>query len=142
MCEALRLCNNLLTGFIQRNHYCFPPVVVHITDGEATDGNPAGAMKALTQIASVNGPVTLFNVHLSSSRAAIPTSFPASPTGLPDLFAEMLYEHASPLSPFMRSIAWSSGLALPDGARAFVLNADPSLMVLALEIGTRPGNVF
>lgn len=142
MCEALGICSRIVDTFISRNRYCSPPVVVHITDGEATDGNPASAMTLLTDLASSNGHVTLFNVHLSSSRDAVPTSFPDTSDALPDAFARLLFESASVLSPFMRSVAWSTGLTLSRDARAFVLNADPSLMVLALEIGTRPASLY
>jgi hypothetical protein len=142
MCEALALCHSLLYGFIARNPYCFPPVVVHITDGEATDGNPAKALAAMTELGSHNGPVMLFNVHLSSSREVRPTSFPDTAEGLADPFARLLFERASRLSLFMQAVAWNHGLTLSREARAFVLNADPSMMVLALEIGTRPGNIL
>ncbi len=54
----------------------------------------------------------------------------------------MLFERASLLTPFMRNVAWENGLYLSEQSRAFVLNADPTLLVLALEIGTRPGNVW
>ena len=42
----------------------------------------------------------------------------------------------------MRTVAWENGLPLTDAAKAFVLNADPTLLVLALEIGTRPGKLW
>jgi hypothetical protein len=142
MCEALTLAHQLLQGYVMRNFNCFPPTVVHITDGEATDGNPSRIMNAITDLTSSGGNVTLINVHLSSSRDALPTSFPDSPEGLPNDFARLLFDRASYLSPFMQSVAHTNGLSLSPAARAFVLNADPSLMVLALEIGTRPGNMW
>jgi hypothetical protein len=142
MCEALSCAHRILAAWTLRNSTSFPPVVVHITDGEATDGNPAPYMAALTELGTTNGRATLFNVHLSSRRDSVPTSFPDSPDGLPDAFSRMLFEQASTLTPFMRSVAWNNGLALSDQAKAFVMNADPTLMVLALEIGTRPGNLW
>jgi hypothetical protein len=148
MCQALQYTKQVLDDWLLRNASAFPPVIVHITDGEATDGDPAPLLKALSEVSSLNGPVTLFNVHLSSRREAEPLKFPDTVDALPlvdgkvDPYARMLFENASLLTPYMRTVAWENGLILTEEARAFVLNADPTLLVLALEIGTRPGNVW
>ena len=142
MCGALEYAYQVLSLWLGRNPVSFPPVVVHITDGEATDGDPAPYFDALAGLGTQNGRVTLFNVHLSSRRGARAVSFPDAPDGLPDAYARLLFERASVLTPFMRSVAWENGLPLTESARAFVLNADPTLLVLALEIGTRPGRLW
>lgn len=142
MCTALEQAYQILSFWLARNPVSFPPVIVHITDGEATDGDPNPYLAALGTLGSQNGRVTLFNVHLSSRRNAVPVSFPDTDEGLPDDFARMLFRHASLLTPHMRSVAWENGMPLTERARAFVLNADPSLLVLALEIGTRPGKLW
>jgi hypothetical protein len=54
----------------------------------------------------------------------------------------MLFHHSSLLTPHMRTVAWDHSLMVSEEARAFVLNADPTLMVLALEIGTRAGSTW
>jgi hypothetical protein len=84
MCEALKLSHDILQAWVMRNQTAHPPVVVHITDGEATDGNPAPLMEAIMDLRTGNGPANLFNVHLSSSRSSVPTSFPDTADGLPD----------------------------------------------------------
>ncbi len=148
MCTALRYGYQVLSEWLFRGATAFPPVIVHITDGEATDGDPAPYLAALAGLGNHNGRVTLFNVHLSSRRQAEPLRFPDAVESLPkvggrtDPYAKLLWEHSSYLTPFMRNVAWESGLMLTDRARAFVLNADPSLLVLSLEIGTRPGAMW
>ena len=102
----------------------------------------AARRDALAALGTGNGRATLFNVHLSSRRAARPVSFPDQTEGLPDSYAQLLFDKASYLTPFMRTVAWENGLPLTDAAKAFVLNADPTLLVLALEIGTRPGKLW
>ena len=148
MCTALRYAYQILAEWLLRNAVAFPPVIVHITDGEATDGDPAPYLAALAGLGNSNGRVTLFNVHLSSRREAESLRFPDSDQLLPkiagrtDPYAKLLWENSSYLTPYMRNIAWENGLILTDRSRSFVLNADPSLLVLALEIGTRPGAMW
>ncbi len=142
MCNALSYVHQMLGYWLGRNPVSFPPVIVHITDGEATDGDPAAYFRALSELGTQNGRVSLFNVHLSSRKSATPLSFPDSTEQLPDDYAKLLFNSSSFLTPYMRSVAWENGLPLTEKAKAFVLNADPSLMVLALEIGTRPGKLW
>ena len=141
MTEAFRVANKLISDFISQHPSCFPPVVIHITDGESTDGNPTSEMRSMVDKGSDDGNVLLFNLHLSSRNAQV-MSFPDSSSNLPDEYAKMLFETASPLTPFMRSIAKQDyGLDLSDGAKGFVLNSDLSLVITALDIGTRPSNL-
>lgn len=141
MCSALGDAKSWLQGFITQHRSCFPPVVIHITDGESTDGDPSEAMQTITNLTSNDGNVLLFNLHLSSNPNAKPTPFPSDSTSLPDQFAQTLFKGASQLTPFMRSIAAQHGFTLSEGARCFVMNADSVLVVQALDIGTRPSNL-
>jgi hypothetical protein len=142
MCQALALAQNILQKWLVEHPACFPPVVIHITDGESTDGDPTSAMTGLKGLASQDGNVLMFNVHISSDPAAIPIAFPDSANQLPNAPAKILFEGSSVLTPFMRSAANSQhGLNLSEGARGFVLNGDMVLVVQALDIGTRPSNL-
>jgi hypothetical protein len=141
MCEALALAKGTLEGWLSEHPTCFPPTVIHITDGESTDGDPTEAMRSLTTLCSSDGNVLLFNLHLSANPNATPISFPDSAAGLPDEYAKTMFEGASPLTPFMRSIAAEHGFSLGEGAKGFVLKGDLTLVVQALDIGTRPSNL-
>ncbi len=138
MTEAFRQANNIMSGWLSSNPNCFPPVVIHITDGESTDGDPTEEMIKLTSQSSNDGNVILFNLH-TNARATNPISFPAAEVQLPDQYAQMLFNGASTLPSFMRTVASQEfSLNLSDGAKAFVLNGDIDLIITAIEIGTRP----
>ena len=142
MCQALTKAHQMVFDWVNTSPDGFPPVVIHITDGESTDGNPAAAMQRLTSLSSSDGQVLLFNLHLSSNPLAAPISFPDSPQALPDAYSRQLFEGASRLTPFMLQVAASDyGLNLEDGARGFVMNGDITLIIKALDIGTRPSNL-
>jgi len=140
MCHAFGQAEGILRGWVSRHPDCYPPVVINITDGESTDGDPSTAMRTLTQISSSDGTVLLFNLHLSSSSAAS-IVFPSSPDGLPDQYARMLFDSASPLTPAMLVVAREQGLNPSEGARGFVLNGSLVEIIQGLQIGTRPSNL-
>jgi hypothetical protein len=141
MCKALNDAKSVLQDFISQHPNCFPPVVIHITDGESTDGDPTEAMRAITALSSNDGNALLFNLHLSSNPNAKATAFPSDSGSLPDQFAQLLFNGASQMTSFMRSIAGQHGFNLSEGARCFVLNADLVLVIQALDIGMRPSNL-
>ena len=141
MVQALHMAKATVARFMSQHPDSFPPVVIHITDGESTDGDPVSAFRELTSLSCADGNVLLFNVHISSNPNARATAFPDSAESLPDQFAKALFEGASFLTPFMRSIASEHGLVVNEGAKGFVLNADLVLVIQALDIGTRPSNL-
>jgi hypothetical protein len=140
MTEAFRQANGIISNWLSSHPDCFPPIVIHITDGESTDGDPTDEMNKLTNQFSTDGNVILFNLH-THSRGTNPISFPGPEITLPDRSAEMLFKGASLLPDFMRSVAEQEfGLKLSDRAKAFVLNGDIDLIITAIEIGTRPSS--
>ena len=140
MCKASREAYRILDRFLREHPRCFPPIIIHITDGESTDGDPTELLRALTSLKSADGNVLLFNVHLSSMADSPPVRFPDSPAGLRDDYAEMLFDTASPLIPSMRALAREHGYQISENSRGFVLNADMVDLIQAIDIGTRPGN--
>ena len=141
MCQALGQGKRILQEWLSQHATSFPPVVIHITDGESTDGDPSQAMRELTALTSNDGSILLFNLHLSSNPSAVSTAFPDSSSQLPDQFARTLFDGASVLTPFMRNVASEHGFKLGEGAKCFVLNAELVVVIQALDIGTRPSNL-
>ncbi len=141
MCRAAGEAKRILEGWIDEHPDSFPPTVIHITDGESTDGNPTSRLQGLTDLSTSDGSVMLFNIHLSAKKNAEPVSFSDSPDDLPDAYSKMLFETASPLTPTMRALAKEHGFETSEDSHCFVLNGDLVLLVQAIDIGTRPSNV-
>ena len=136
MCRALGEAAAILRTWTAEHPASMPPLVFNITDGEATDGDPREAARALRQLATDDGPALLFNVHLSE-RAGPPVLYPATAEGLPDAFAAQLFEMSSPLPSVFLDRFRAEGYAAEAGARAFVFNAGIGEVVRCLDIGTR-----
>ncbi len=141
MCRAASEAERILQNWINDNPDGYPPTVIHITDGEATDGEPMERIRALTNLSTSDGNVMLFNIHLSANPNAEPISFPDSVDDLPDEYSKTLFETASPLTPTMAALAREHGFSPTDQSRSFVLNADMVILVQAIDIGTRPSNL-
>lgn len=140
MRQAMTLAETTLKSFVAAHPDSFPPIVIHITDGESTDGDPTEAMRNVTGIQTTDGNVLMFNVHLSSNPSQS-IAYPNAPDALPDKYARLLFETASELTPFMQSIAREQGFNVQPGARGFVFNGDLALVIQSLDIGTRPSNL-
>jgi hypothetical protein len=136
MCEALRLAKEYLQGFLGRQPNCYPPLVLNITDGKPTDGDPRDPAKELRGLASKDGNVLLFNAHLSDKQNR-PIEFPHDEAGLPDDFAKLLFRMSSPLPPKLLDAAKADGFAVGAESRGFVFNADLVAVIRFLDIGTR-----
>jgi hypothetical protein len=142
MTQAFQKANSLIETWLQQHPDCFPPTVIHITDGESTDGDPTKEMQQLTSKSSNDGNVLLFNLHLSNNPNAKQIEFPSNTELLPDQYSQMLFATSSPLTSFMIDIAKKEyNLNVSENSKGFVLNGDLALIITAMEIGTRPSNL-
>ncbi len=140
MTEAMEIAHDIVEEFIGRYPGCFPPVVLNLTDGASTDGDPADAADAIRALASLDGNVLLFNLHISASGGQA-IAFPDEDTALPDGYAHALFEMSSELPFSMRMYAVELGHPVSHRSRGFVYNADASSLVQFLDIGTRPPTI-
>jgi len=138
MCMALQAAVELVGQFIAQHPACYPPIVINISDGAATDGDPVPMAVALQGLASQDGNVLLLNIHVSESADA-PIVFPADERGLPDDYARRLFRISSPLPGNMIQAAQNQEIPIVEGARGFAFNADLASLVGFLDIGTRVG---
>ena len=135
MCQALGMAAEALVGFLGLHPGCFPPTVINITDGSASDGDPRGPAAAVRQLASSDGNVLLFNIHISA-RTGQPVVYPAHMPASARPQTTLLFEMSSFLPAPILAIARNE-FALEDGARGFAFNADLTSFARFLNIGTR-----
>jgi len=140
MCQTFSQAKTVLDGWLNQHAKCFPPIVINITDGESTDGDPSSASMAVRELKGDDGNVLLFNLHVSSHRAT-PITFADSEELLPDQFAKLLFGMSSRLPDYMRQIARQEGFTVSDNTRGFAFNADLLSVIQFLDIGTRPSNL-
>ena len=140
MSQALALAQSIVSTWLKDHPGCFPPVVLNLTDGQSTDGDPTGPARALRELASSDGNVLLFNLHVSSD-ASPAISFPDSEAMLPNQYAKALFNVSSVLPNHMRTYALQQGYPVSGDTRGFVFNADVTSVVQFLDIGTRASDL-
>ena len=135
MCAALDYVRQVAESWCASHPQSFPPVVIHLTDGEPTDGDPLPYAEALKSLATDDGELLLFNCHISESQAN-PVLFPNSEHILGDELAKALFRMSSELPDKLRGQAESKGVLCGTGARGMVFNADGAQMLLLIQMGT------
>jgi hypothetical protein len=136
MAEAFDEAAKLLGPWVAAHADSLPPIVLNLTDGEPNDMSRAKtSASALTKLATSEGPVLLFNCHISS-RSEKPILFPADPSGLPDDIARFLFGISSVIPEEMLAKGRDAGFVLADNARGYVFNADLVGVIKFLNIGT------
>ena len=139
MCEAFRTASRALREWAAQHSNSFPPIVINVSDGAASDGNPEqGDAQSITDIQTSDGNALLFNVHLSEV-SSTPIQYPDSEGALPqdDPFALTMFRISSVLPESSRNQATSLDLVVNDNSRGYVFNADMTALVQFLDIGTR-----
>lgn len=132
---AFEYARPILEQWISEHPDSFPPIVIHLTDGEPTDGDPMEAAAAIKSLATSDGNVLIMNCHISSNKAEQVT-FPASEDQLPDKFAKALYQISSEMPEKLRANAEGKQLNAVHGCRLMAFNADAVTLVKLLSIGT------
>ena len=140
MCGALNAAGQRVADWVKKFPDAFPPIVINLTDGQATDGDADLWSGRLRTLATADGAALVFNINLSDT-VSQPSLFPSSGDRLPDRYAQQLFEMSSPLPPNMVMSARTQGIAIGPGARGFAYNADVRTLALFLNIGTSVGRV-
>lgn len=140
MCQAIDLVGAHVNHWANHFRDSHPPIIINITDGMVTDSPYRGQTleqwaNQLTSIQTSDGSALLFNVFLSPSRAN-GVWFPTEGTTLPEPGPE-LFSISSTLPQKIIDNARGAQIDVRPGSRGLVFNADLSMLVKFLEIGTR-----
>lgn len=136
MCQAITKAAEELVAWCDSHPNSYPPTILHITDGESTDGDPEALATQIRQIQTNDGSVLMFNLHVSTS-GANPVEFPAAETGLSDAYAKLLFRMSSHLPDHLIRFAQEKGFEVGMESRGFMFNADAVQIVDFFDIGTR-----
>ena len=136
MCSALHKAYEIANEWIEEHMESFPPIVIHITDGESQEGDPIPYASPLKELETNWGNLLLFNCHLSMAEADS-FMFPHSDEVLPDKEARVLFEMSSVMPEPIYKMAVAEGFELQPGARGMVFNADMVKLITFLNIGTQ-----
>jgi hypothetical protein len=140
MCEALRRTAVDMVAWSDNHPTGYPPTILHVTDGESTDGDPEELATQLRQIATSDGPLLMFNLHVSTIGAAA-VKFPSSEVSLPDAFAKLLFRMSSLLPEHLEKAASDKGFSVGRESRGFMFNAEAPEIADFFDIGTRSSDL-
>jgi Mg-chelatase subunit ChlD len=125
MCMALREACALAREWASQHPDSYPPVIINVTDGVASDGDLSGVVDDIDEITTHDGAALLFNVHITDLPYA-PVVYPASTQELPDdPYAHLLFSLSSEIPAASRNLLQSLiGRDLGSAARGMIFNGD------------------
>jgi hypothetical protein len=136
MRKAMRTAAQALAEWCDDYPESFPPTLLHVTDGEPSDGDPEPIVEQLKSLGTDDGEVLILNLHTGQSKSG-PIKFPGSEEEVIDGFGKILFRMSSVLPAAIASAARERGYQVNDNARGFFFNVEPVEIVEFFEIGTR-----
>jgi hypothetical protein len=118
MCDGFRKAAETLVTWCDNHQASYPPTIIHVTDGQSTDGDPEELAEKLQQITTADGQCLLFNLHIDTSGSGS-VIFPASETGLPDTFSKMMFRMSSVFPTHLVNAAREQGYNVSAESRFF-----------------------
>ncbi|MBO7301001.1 MAG: VWA domain-containing protein [Tidjanibacter sp.] len=141
MGEALKKARRMCAAWCRKHPDSFPPIVINITDGEATDASPDQLRTLASKLRSVStndGNVLLVNIHLACQydTPSPAVRFPSENTPLPvNRHSQLLYDISSTLPSLYNNAIISMQGGVPP-FRAICYNSPISELVSLLAIGS------
>lgn len=140
MGDALRMARRMVTSWCRKHPESFPPIVINISDGEATDATPEEIQTLATRLRQAgtnDGDVLLVNIHLADHDTTSTTlRFPSEEEPLPtNRYSKLLYNISSTLPALYNSEIVAMRGGRPP-FRAICYNASVSELVGLLAIGS------
>ena len=140
MCAAFHQTAEVLVDWCDRHPGSYPPTVIHVTDGQSTDGAPGLIVDQIKRISTQNGECLVFNLHVDASEAES-VVFPAEKSVLPDSYSQLLFDMSSLIPPILLPIARDYYPGTADDARFFAYKAGIEAVVNFFVIGTQASNM-
>lgn len=145
--KAFDYAKKLLDEWMKEHHEkdCYPPTVIHITDGEFNHATKEEIMQKANELKALftnDGNVILFNIHFTADLDADSVACPISKEELDgDEYAETLFEMSSLLPErYNKDIARCLNDERPGRHVAMGVNADATTLIKLMDIGT-PTNI-
>jgi hypothetical protein len=135
MCRAFGLAASHVRAWIQAHPDGTPPVVINITDGRSTDGDPTDVASTIRSLGTSDGKVLLMNMHVSVKGEGREWFLPDSDAELPGL-AQTLFSMSSILPKHLRDAATEFGVHTTALSRGFAFNTGLAKVVQFLELGS------
>tara|TARA_R100000306_G_scaffold62450_2_gene70355 strand:- start:4956 stop:5762 length:807 start_codon:yes stop_codon:yes gene_type:complete len=135
--NAKRLCNDWINWGNHKD--CHPPIIMNITDGEATDAGSnfsklKNEVEQIRRLSTNYGPTNVFNIHISG-RPGDKILFPNYINSY-DRYEKLLFDLSTPLDENMIRIAQQKGYNIAANAKGYVFNGNASDLINFLNIGT------
>lgn len=140
MSEAMRKAAELLVGWCDSHEASYPPTVIHVTDGQSSDGDPSAIADAIRQISTRDGQCLLFNLHIDTTEGGA-VIFPASEAALPDSYSRMLFRMSSSFPPHLVAAARAKGYEASAESKFFGYKAGIEGIADFFDIGTKASNL-
>ncbi|MDR1554639.1 MAG: VWA domain-containing protein [Campylobacteraceae bacterium] len=137
MCAAFEKAKDALSVWCREHMDSYPPIMINITDGDSTDGNPEDLADSIKNISTLCGNVSIFNIHVSSNAANV-ISYPISDIDIKDEYARRLFKMSSVFPSYLLQKAMQRGYNINAESKCFVFNADAGDIANFFEIGTLP----
>ncbi len=140
MHEAFERASKIVNDWIADWPDSFPPVIINVTDGEATYPDLAGdAARTIMNLQTTDGNVLVYNIHIANSDNPVEFQYDNSQFS-DNPSAEFLFSISSVLPESLFPSAREHGFAPQPGARCFAYNADEALTSRIIEFGS-PGSL-
>lgn len=136
MREAMATVGEIVAKWCDEHPSSYPPTVVHVTDGQSTDGDPEDVADAIKGISTNDGEALLFNLHVDTE-SGDEILFPSSEDDLPDEYGKLLFRMSSKFPEHLVPVAQSMGYDVDEDSRFFAYKAGMDFIGHFFEIGTR-----
>lgn len=131
----------LLQEWCDEHPSSYPPTVLHVSDGNSTDGDPEELASFLTKLGTDDGTCLLYNLHVDKG-ADREIIFPDSEANLPDKYAALLFRISSRFPPHIADKARQKGYTVGAESRFFMHRAAGAKLITDFfDLGTRAANL-